>query len=270
METTAALLGRDRREPFSDIWISRVPSASNPADCPSRWSLSKLNFLRPVHLCQPKCPTLNQVLEAICWSEKGEISSVMLAVNECRDNAKQATLNATMQFRWDVMQHPFPRSISPLIAVAENKCRVFQIRMCTCQWIAVSKNSQINYLTRYVFMYMNTWLHYMYTLYICLLRVNVYDVAYAMWVCQGRWNHKVTAGLPVSDYGESDWNLGFPWQCCWGHHVWVSCVNSVRVLVVGLCRLYAISTPMLQTNNEQNLFWMRCQRAMSMLNLWIC
>ena len=35
-------------------------------------------------------------------------------------------------------------------------------------------------------------------------------VVCAMRVCQGRWNHKVTAGLPVSDYGESDWNFEFP------------------------------------------------------------
>jgi hypothetical protein len=28
-----------------------------------------------------------------------------------------------------------------------------------------------------------------------------------MWVWQGRWNHNVTAGLPVSVYCESDWNL---------------------------------------------------------------
>ena len=54
----------------------------------------------------------------------------------------------------DVMQHPFPRSISPLIAVAENKCRVLQIRLCTCQWdCGFWKNSQINYLTRHVFVY---------------------------------------------------------------------------------------------------------------------
>ena len=91
---------------------------------------------------------------------------------------------------------------------------------------------------------------------ICICSTYVYFastftiVAYAMWVCQGHWNHKVTAGLPVSDYGESDWNLGFPWQCCWGHHVWVSCVNSVtRVRFVGLCRLYAIST--LYASNQQ-------------------
>ena len=51
---------------FSNMWISRVPSASNPADCPSRGSLSEPNFLRPINMCQPKCPILNQVLKAMC------------------------------------------------------------------------------------------------------------------------------------------------------------------------------------------------------------
>jgi hypothetical protein len=51
---------------FSNMWISRVPSASNPADYPSRGSLGELKFLEPICKCKPTCPILGLELEAIC------------------------------------------------------------------------------------------------------------------------------------------------------------------------------------------------------------
>jgi hypothetical protein len=75
------------------------------------------------------------------------MSSVMQAANECKDDAKQAMSNATMQCQCDVMQHPFLRSISPLIAVAENKCRAFRIQMCTCQLDCSFGKTAKDYLT---------------------------------------------------------------------------------------------------------------------------
>lgn len=51
---------------FSNMWISRVPSPSNPADFPSCGTLKELKFLEPLIMCKPKCPVLGLVLEAIC------------------------------------------------------------------------------------------------------------------------------------------------------------------------------------------------------------
>ena len=52
--------------------------------------------------------------------------------NECNFDAKQAMRMIEMQ-QCDVMQHPIPRSKSPLTAVAENECRGVQDRMNACQ-----------------------------------------------------------------------------------------------------------------------------------------
>ena len=46
-------------------WIARVPSPSNPADPPSRSSLSELDFLRPFEVCQCQCPVTGKTLQKI-------------------------------------------------------------------------------------------------------------------------------------------------------------------------------------------------------------
>ena len=43
-------------------WFARVPSASNPADPPSRGVLSGLDFLRPFVICDSFCPVTNKCL----------------------------------------------------------------------------------------------------------------------------------------------------------------------------------------------------------------
>ena len=85
------------------------------------------------------------------------MSSVMQAANECKDDAKQAMSNATMQCQCDVMQHPFLRSISPLIAVAENKLpRVSDSDVYMSVGLQFWKNSQRLFDMICIFMYMNT------------------------------------------------------------------------------------------------------------------
>ena len=82
-----------------------------------------------------------------------------------------------------------------------------------------------------------------------------------MWVCQGRWNHNVTAGLPVSVYGASDWN---PWVSL-GKTVlrnllnimlWVSCCARVMRLSLGAMP----PLPCVHLNKQTNLnkWWGFC------------
>ena len=46
-------------------WVGRVPSASNPADPPSRGTLAGLEFLRPFSTCEGKCPITLKQLQSI-------------------------------------------------------------------------------------------------------------------------------------------------------------------------------------------------------------
>ena len=51
---------------FSEMWVTRVPSSSNPADFPSRSSVGELAHLGPLERCQPICPSNGCCLEMIC------------------------------------------------------------------------------------------------------------------------------------------------------------------------------------------------------------
>ena len=46
-------------------WFARVPSSSNPADPPSRGTLSGLDFLKPFVVCESFCPVTNKPLMQI-------------------------------------------------------------------------------------------------------------------------------------------------------------------------------------------------------------
>ena len=46
-------------------WFARVPSSSNPADPPSRGTLSGLDFLKPFVVCESSCPVTNKPLMQI-------------------------------------------------------------------------------------------------------------------------------------------------------------------------------------------------------------
>ena len=46
-------------------WIARVPSQSNPADPPSRGTLSGLEFFRPFVLCECSCPVTSKPLKPV-------------------------------------------------------------------------------------------------------------------------------------------------------------------------------------------------------------
>ena len=46
-------------------WVGRVPSASNPADPPSRGTLAGLEFLRSFATCEGKCPVTLKQLQSI-------------------------------------------------------------------------------------------------------------------------------------------------------------------------------------------------------------
>jgi hypothetical protein len=46
-------------------WVGRVPSASNPADPPSRGTLAGLEFLRSFSTCEGKCPVTLKQLQSI-------------------------------------------------------------------------------------------------------------------------------------------------------------------------------------------------------------
>eukprot|EP00435_Cladocopium_sp_Y103_P030187 s1078_g7.t1 len=51
---------------FSYLWVTRVPSHSNPADFPSRGSVSELAYLGDLIACTPTCPVLGMKLRTIC------------------------------------------------------------------------------------------------------------------------------------------------------------------------------------------------------------
>ena len=53
-------------EMFANLWITRVPSSSNPADFPSRGSVSELAFLGAMQQCSPECPITNEPLLMTC------------------------------------------------------------------------------------------------------------------------------------------------------------------------------------------------------------
>ena len=52
-------------ETNSLVWLSRVPSASNIADAPSRGSLSELSFLSPFESDSALCPCEGTTLEPV-------------------------------------------------------------------------------------------------------------------------------------------------------------------------------------------------------------
>lgn len=47
------------------MWICRAPSKSNPADGPSRATLSEINFLAPLKICLAFCPMVRRELRSI-------------------------------------------------------------------------------------------------------------------------------------------------------------------------------------------------------------
>jgi hypothetical protein len=53
-------------ELFSCLWVTRVPSHSNPADHPSRGSIKEIAYLQPMTRCEPWCPIICKALETIC------------------------------------------------------------------------------------------------------------------------------------------------------------------------------------------------------------
>ena len=60
-------------ETRSLMWLSRVPSASNIADPPSRGSLDELTFLEPICLDQAFCPCERVSLEpVVSKAERGD------------------------------------------------------------------------------------------------------------------------------------------------------------------------------------------------------
>eukprot|EP00435_Cladocopium_sp_Y103_P031944 s3086_g8.t1 len=53
-------------EMFSNMWVTRVASSSNPADFPSRGSVKELEFLQPMETCVPRCPILHCDMKDLC------------------------------------------------------------------------------------------------------------------------------------------------------------------------------------------------------------
>ena len=53
-------------ELFQNLWVTRVPSQSNPADFPSRGSIHELSFLGHMTQSQPVCPIAHTKLEMLC------------------------------------------------------------------------------------------------------------------------------------------------------------------------------------------------------------
>ena len=70
-------------EMFANLWITRVPSSSNPADFPSRGSVSELAFLGAMQQCSPECPITNEPLLMTCWSWRG--NSPKRSTMQCRE-----------------------------------------------------------------------------------------------------------------------------------------------------------------------------------------
>lgn len=46
------------------LWLARVTSKSNPADAPSRFTLSELNFLDELKISEATCPITNETLQS--------------------------------------------------------------------------------------------------------------------------------------------------------------------------------------------------------------
>jgi hypothetical protein len=53
-------------ELFTCLWVTRVPSHSNPADHPTRGSIKEIAYLQPMTRCEPSCPVIGKALETIC------------------------------------------------------------------------------------------------------------------------------------------------------------------------------------------------------------
>ena len=53
-------------ELFQNLWVTRVPSQSNPADFPSRGTVAELDFLGAMTQAQPTCPLAHTKLEMLC------------------------------------------------------------------------------------------------------------------------------------------------------------------------------------------------------------
>ena len=54
----------DERSPML-LWMARVPSKSNPADAPSRFSLQDISFLQPFNVCEPVCPITGKTMKSM-------------------------------------------------------------------------------------------------------------------------------------------------------------------------------------------------------------
>ena len=113
-------------ELFSYMWVTRVPSHSNPADHPSRGSIKEISYLQPMKRCEPCCPLTCKALEVICWSRKGRrmmhnaVQWQWYAMRKwwhaiCETSCKAATLNNSQ---------PMPNlSFSPVNARRKRKAR---------------------------------------------------------------------------------------------------------------------------------------------------
>eukprot|EP00435_Cladocopium_sp_Y103_P038982 s2786_g10.t1 len=53
-------------ELFANLWVTRVPSHSNPADFPSRGSIKELSYLGELRPCFPSCPIMKVELKNTC------------------------------------------------------------------------------------------------------------------------------------------------------------------------------------------------------------
>ena len=145
---------------------------------------------------------------------KGEKGTDMPNGKTWKDVAMLAIPNVICNDPCDAMLHHQLRLNSPLTAVAENRCRATIVSSsCHAVW-GFRKISQINYLTwSYMLFYdisrtcitaqYDSCMHHAWVCYAGYL--GCFKLC-ALRVCQGRWNHNVTAGLPVSVYGVGDWN----------------------------------------------------------------
>jgi hypothetical protein len=53
-------------ELLQNLWVTRVPSQSTPADFPSRGTVAELAFLGAMTQAQPICPLAHTKLEMLC------------------------------------------------------------------------------------------------------------------------------------------------------------------------------------------------------------
>ena len=144
---------------FANMWVTRVASASNPADFPSRGSLKELEFLGKLNVCNPVCPLTGKALVSNCWSGKGNngYAAVVMEESNAMMNANRYVWNATMLTLMRCSIKTFWLILPLVHADAENRSLtewlqlmsdIFHVLIYVASW---SKNEQINYLRTHVY-----------------------------------------------------------------------------------------------------------------------